>query len=79
MLEVDLLLRYHLLLQLSSVPQGQRYRSTMDPVSMFDKGAKSIGDGSLFNPRQSHSYSGKSKDTYASNTILPDNTQILIE
>ena len=66
-------------LQMSSMPQGQRYRSDFDPVSMFDKGAKSIGDGSLFNPKQSHSYSGKSKDTYASNTISPNNNQILIE
>lgn len=63
-------------LQLSSMPQGQRYRSNFDTVSMFDKGPKSIGDGSLFNHKQSHSHSGNSKDTYASNTILPNNTQI---
>ena len=61
------------------MPQGQRYRSKFDPVSMFDSGAKSFGDGSLFDPKYSHSYSGKSKDTYASTTSLPDNTQILIE
>ena len=66
-------------LQMSSMPQGNRYRSTYDPVSMFDKGAKSIGDGSLFNPRQSHSYSGNPKNTYASNTNLPNGNQILIE
>ena len=66
-------------LQMTSMPQGNRYRNTYDPVSMFDKGAKSIGDGSLFNPRQSHSYTGNSKDTYASNTILPNGNQILIE
>ena len=67
------------LLQVSSMPQGNRYRNTMDPVSMFDKGAKSIGEGSLFNPKMSHSYTGNAKDTYASNTILPNNTEILIE
>ena len=66
-------------LQLSSMPQGQRYRSNFDPVSMFDKGAKSIDQGSLFTPKSNHSYTGNSKDTYASNTILPNNTQILIE
>ncbi len=46
---------------------------------MFDKGAKSIGEGSIFNPKMSHSYTGNSKDTYASNKILSNNTQILIE
>ena len=66
-------------LQLSSMPQGNRYRSTYDPVSMFDKGAKSIGDGSLFNPKQSHSYSDNPKNTYASNTITKSGDQILIE
>ena len=66
-------------LQLSSMPQGNRYRSTYDPVSMFDKGAKSFGDSSLFHPKQSHSYSGKSKDTYASNTITKSGDQIFIE
>ena len=30
------------------MPQGNRYRNTYDPVSMFDKGAKTIGEGSLF-------------------------------
>ena len=66
-------------LQLSSMPQGNRYRNSYDPISMFDLGAKTIGTGSVFNPKQSHSYSGNPKNTYASNTILPDNTQILIE
>jgi len=66
-------------LQLSSMPQGLRYKSDFDPVSMFDRGAKSIGQGSLFNPIYSHSYSNNPKNTYASNTILPNNTQILIE
>ena len=67
-------------LQLSSMPQGQRYRSNFDPVSMFDSGSKSIGDGSFFNPKQTHSYTGNSKDTYAPNTILlRNNTQILVE
>lgn len=66
-------------LQLSSMPQGQRYRNTYDPISMFDLGAKTIGTGSVFNPKQSHSYTGNPKNTYASNTILPDGNQILIE
>ena len=68
-----------IVLQMSSMPQGLRYRSTYDPVSMFDKGAKSIGDDSLLNPKQSHNYTGNSKDTYASNTILPNGNQNLIE
>ncbi len=63
----------------TSTEQGLRYRSTYDPVSFFDKGAKSIGDGSLFNPKMSHSYTGNAKDTYASNTITKSGEQILIE
>ena len=66
-------------LQLSSMPQGQRYRNTYDPVSMFDRGAKSINIGSLLNPLYSHSYSSNPKNTYASNTITKSNDQILIE
>ena len=46
---------------------------------MFDKGAKTFDNGSLFNPGYSHDYTGNPKNTYASNTILPNNTQILIE
>ena len=34
-------------LQMSSMPQGNRYRSTLDRVSMFDSGAKSISTGSF--------------------------------
>jgi hypothetical protein len=63
----------------TSTEQGLRYRSTYDPVSAFDWGAKSINTGRLFNPLYSHSYSNNPKNTYASNTILPNNTQILIE
>ena len=66
-------------LQLSSMPQGQRYRNTYDPVSMFDRGAKSINTGSLFNPFYSHSYSSNPKNTYASNTLTTSGDQILIE
>ena len=66
-------------LQLSSMPQGQRYRNTYDPVSMFDRGAKSINTGSLLNPLYSHSYSSNPKNTYASNTITKSGDQILIE
>ena len=46
---------------------------------MFDKGAKTIGEGSLFNSKMSHSYTGNAKDTYASNTILNNGNEILIE
>jgi len=66
-------------LQMSSMPQGDRYRSSFDPVSMFDKGAKTFDNGSLFNPGYSHDYTGNPKNTYASNTILPNGNQILIE
>ena len=59
---------------MSSMPQGNRYRNTYAPVSMFDSGANSIGTGSLFNPKYSHSYTRNSKDTYACDTILPNNT-----
>ena len=61
------------------VPQGNRYRPNVDPVTMFDRGAKSIGAGNLFNPGISHSYTGNAKNTYASNTILPNGNQILVE
>ena len=57
---------------MSSMPQGNRY-STYDPVSAFDKGAKSITSGSLFSPAQSHYYTGNPRFSYASNTILPNN------
>ena len=66
-------------LQVSSMPQGQRYRSTGDPVSMFDKGAKSITSGSLFSPAKSHDYTGNPRG-WASNTIdTKTGNQILIE
>ena len=37
--------------------QGNRYTHHGDVVSMFDRGAKTMGGGSL-NPFQNHSYSG---------------------
>ena len=63
-------------LQMSSMPQGNRYRNTYDPISMFDKGAKS--QFKSYNPVTAHSYHDQ-PDGYASNTILPNNTEILIE
>ena len=45
------------------MPQGQRYRSTLDPVSIFDSGAKSISTGSFFNPIYSHSYKNNPRGT----------------
>ena len=65
-------------LQVSSMPQGNRYRSTLDPVSMFDSGSKSISTGSFFNPIYSHSYKNNPRG-YASNTIDNQGNQILIE
>ena len=65
-------------LQISPMPQGNRYRSTLDPVSMFDSGAKSISTGSFFNPIYSHSYKNNPRG-YASNTIDNQGNQILIE
>ena len=65
-------------LQMSSMPQGNRYRSTLDLVSMFDSGAKSISTGSFFNPIYSHSYKNNPRG-YASNTIDNQGNQILIE
>ena len=63
----------------TSTEQGLRYRSTYDPVSAFDWGAKSINTGRLFNPLYSHSYSNNPKNTYASNTLTKSGDQILIE
>ena len=63
-------------LQLTPTPQGNRYRFNNDIISGFDKGAKSFDK--TYNPISAHSYSGL-PSSYASNTILPDNTQILIE
>ena len=65
-------------LQISPMPQGNRYRSTLDPVSMFDSGAKSISTGSFFNPIYNHSYKNNPRG-YASNTIDNQGNQILIE
>ena len=63
-------------LQMSSMPQGNRYRNTYDPVSMFDKGAKSRFKS--YNPVTAHSYHDQ-PDGYASNTILNNGNEILIE
>ena len=63
-------------LQMSSMPQGNRYRNTYDPVSMFDKGAKS--QFKSYNPVSAHSYHNQT-DGYASNTILNNGHEILIE
>ena len=65
-------------LQVSSMPQGNRYRSTLDLVSMFDSGAKSISTGSAFNPIYSHSYKNNPRG-YSSNTIDNKGNQVLIE
>ncbi len=60
------------------MPQGDRYRSTYDPVSMFDRGAKSITTGS-FSPAKSHDYTGNHRG-WASNTIdMKTGNKILIE
>jgi len=63
-------------LQLTPTPQGNRYRFNNDIISGFDKGAKSFDK--TINPISAHSYSGLPSG-YSNNTILPDNTQILIE
>ena len=63
-------------LQMSSTPQGNRYRNTYDPVSIFDKGAKS--QFKSYNPVTAHSYHDQT-DGYASNTILNNGNEILIE
>lgn len=63
-------------LQMSSMPQGNRYRFNNDIISGFDKGAKSFDK--TYNPISAHSYSGLPSG-YASNTLLNDGTQILIE
>ena len=60
-----------------STAQGQRYTFKNDPVSMFDRGVRSF-DKNTINPVKAHSYKNQ-PDGYASNTVLPDNTQILIE
>ena len=63
-------------LQMSSMPQGNRYRNTYDPISMFDKGSKS--QFKSYNPVTAHSYHNQ-PDGYASNTILNNGNEILIE
>ena len=63
-------------MQMSSTPQGNRYRNTMDPISMFDKGSKSRFKS--YNPVTAHSYHDQ-PDGYASNTILSNGNEILIE
>jgi hypothetical protein len=63
-------------LQMSSMPQGNRYRNFYDPVSMFDKGAKS--QFKSYNPVTAHSYHNQ-PDGYSSNTILNNGNEILIE
>jgi len=63
-------------LQLTTTPQGNRYRFNNDIISAFDKGAKSFDK--TYNPISAHSYANQ-PDGYASNTILPNGNQILIE
>ena len=46
--------------------QGNRYRKAGDVVSMFDRGAKTIGGSS--NPLEAHSYSGYPEGTVSRNT-----------
>ena len=49
-----------------STKQGDRYRHGGDPVSMFDRGAKTVG--SSWNPVSAHAFTGYPEGTYASNT-----------
>ena len=49
-----------------STEQGDRYRHGGDPVSMFDRGAKTIGGS--WNPVSAHAFTGYPEGTYASNT-----------
>ena len=46
--------------------QGNRYRKAGDVISMFDRGAKTIGGSS--NPLEAHSYSGYPEGTVSRNT-----------
>ena len=46
--------------------QGNRYRKAGDVVSMFDRGAKTIGGSS--NPLEAHSSSGYPEGTVSRNT-----------
>ena len=49
-----------------STKQGDRYRHGGDPISMFDRGAKTIGGS--WNPVSAHAFEGYPEGTYASNT-----------
>ena len=49
-----------------STEQGDRYRHGGDPISMFDRGAKTIGGS--WNPVSAHAFTGYPEGTYASNT-----------
>ena len=49
-----------------STKQGDRYRHGGDPISMLDRGAKTIG--SSWNPLSAHEFTGYPEGTYASNT-----------
>ena len=46
--------------------QGNRYRKAEDVISMFDRGAKTIGGSS--NILEAHSYSGYPEGTVSRNT-----------
>ena len=49
-----------------STEQGDRYRHGGDPISMFDRGAKTIG--SRWNPGSAHVFTKYPEGTFASNT-----------
>ena len=49
-----------------STKQGDRYRHGGDPFSMFDRGAKTVGNS--WNPVSAHAFTGYPEGTYASNT-----------
>ena len=53
-----------------STEQGDRYRHGGDPISMFDRGAKTIGGS--WNPASAHAFTGYPEGTYASNTADVD-------
>ena len=53
-----------------STEQGDRYRHGGDPISMFDRGAKTIGGS--WNPVSAHAFTGYPGGTYASNTADVD-------